>query len=84
MPSTLTSSLLTPGFPILFLQSGDFLLASLVLLGLAVEAGTPNQPTIYIEKAAELERPDMVSFTVSDGVSPDGCHIRLNLQAGRP
>jgi hypothetical protein len=43
-----------------------FLLNSFVLLGLAVEAGTPNQPTIYIEKAAELERPNMASFTVSD------------------
>ena len=60
------------------------LLNSFVLLGLAVEAGTPNQPTIYIEKAAELERPDMMGFTVPDGLDPDGCDVASNLRQGGP
>jgi hypothetical protein len=68
--------------PSLFLQSGDFLLDSFGLLGLAVEAGTANQTTHYKEEAAELKGPDMTSFTASDGVDPDGCDIQLNLRQG--
>ena len=57
---------------------------SLVLLGLPVEAGTLNQPTIYIEKAAELERPDMMGFTVPDGLDPDGRDVASNFRQGGP
>jgi hypothetical protein len=83
MPArTLTSCLLNPGFPVLFLQSSDFLLNSFVLLGLAVEAGTLNQATPYKEEAAELERPD-AGFHRTEWRRPRWLRRCVEPQAGR-
>ena len=43
-----------------------------------------NQPSFHMEEAPELKRPDMPSFTASDGVDPGGCDVALNLRQGGP
>ena len=72
------SRLFDSGLTFLCIQLSILLLLLPLAVFLCKQFGAPNQPTVYIETAPELEWTDVMSFAEPDCIDPDAHHIGVD------